>query len=105
MKFESSSLVRYILVAATMLMTASHLFGQAASGTVNGTVGDNTGAVIPEVAVTITNEGTGFTRTVITNQNGQYVAEFFPIGAIRIIAQKSGFTTLERRGVQLTAER
>ncbi|MGA3237587.1 MAG: TonB-dependent receptor [Bryobacteraceae bacterium] len=109
MKFETSkierksSLIGYILVAAMMLATAVHLFGQAASGTINGTVGDNTGAVIPEVLVTVTNEGTGFTRTVTTNQNGQYVAEFFPIGAIRITAQKSGFTTLERRGVQLTA--
>ncbi len=94
------------ILIGTLLLTAGFvcmLFGQAASGTVSGTVTDNTGAIIPGASVTVTNEGTGFTRTVTTNQNGQYVAEFFPIGRIRITAQKTGFTTLERRGAELTA--
>ncbi len=85
------------------LVFSCRLFGQAASGSVNGTVTDNTGAVVPEASVIVANEGTGFTRTVTTNVNGQYVAEFFPIGNIHITARKSGFTTLERRGVVLTA--
>jgi hypothetical protein len=85
------------------LAFSCRLFGQAASGTVNGTVTDNTGAVVPEASIIVSNEGTGFTRTVTTNVNGQYVAEFFPIGNLQITARKSGFTTLERRGVVLTA--
>lgn len=84
-------------------MFASTLSGQAASGTINGTITDNTGSVIPDVLVTLANEGTGFTRNVTTNQSGQYVAEFFPIGKIRITAQKAGFSKLERKGVELTA--
>ncbi len=88
---------------ALFLLAACNLFGQAASGTIGGTVTDNTGAAIPDVSVTLTNEGTGFARTVVSNQNGQYVAEFFPIGRIRITAQKSGFARLERRGAELTA--
>ena len=91
------------LLLTLFLASASSMFGQAASGTVGGKVSDNTGAVVPDVTVTITNEGTGFTRTVTTNQSGQYVAEFFPIGRIRIVARKSGFNTLERRGAELTA--
>jgi len=86
-------------IVILLLAFSCGLFGQAASGTVNGIVTDNTGAVVPEASIVVSNEGTGFTRTVTSNVNGQYVAEFFPIGNIRITAQKSGFTTLERRGV------
>ncbi len=96
-------LVGPALLASVILASACNVFGQAASGTVDGKLTDNTGAVIPDVSVTLTNEGTGFTRTVTSNQNGQYVAEFFPIGRIRIVARKSGFSTLERRGAELTA--
>src|SRR5271154_6557393 len=84
-------LARYVLLATILLATACDLFGQAASGTVGGKITDNTGAVVPDVAVTLTNESTGFARTVSSNQSGQYVAEFFPIGRIRIVARKSGF--------------
>lgn len=94
------SFVATVIFAACF---ARALFGQAASGTITGTVTDNSGAVIPEVSVTLVNEATGFTRTVPTNQSGQYVAEFFPIGPVRITATKAGFATLERRGITLTA--
>jgi hypothetical protein len=93
----------YMMSAAMTLAGAGDLLGQAASGTVNGTLTDAGSAAVPDVSVTVTNEGTGFTRTVTTNQNGQYVVEFFPIGMIRINAQKAGFAKLERRGVELTA--
>jgi Carboxypeptidase regulatory-like domain/TonB-dependent Receptor Plug Domain len=101
MRFESIKV--YVFLVATTFALAASLFGQAASSTVTGTVTDNTGAVVPEASVTVMNEGTGFTRTVPTNQNGQYVAEFFPVGRIRITVTKPGFETLERTGVQLTA--
>ena len=41
------------------LAFSSRLFGQAASGTVNGIVTDNTGAVVPEASIIVSNEGTG----------------------------------------------
>src|ERR1700742_1592029 len=88
-----------VVTVISAVCFARFLFGQAASGTITGTVTDNSGAVVPEVSVTLVNEATGFTRTISTNQNGQYVAEFFPIGSVRITAAKAGFTKLERRGI------
>ena len=101
MRFKS--IQAYVLLATMTFALEPALFGQAASSTVTGTVTDNSGSVIPEASVTITNEGTGFTRTVPTNQNGEYVAEFFPVGRIRISVTKQGFAKLDRTGVELTA--
>ena len=47
---------------------------QALSGSIVGTLTDSQGAGIPSAKVALKNEGTGYTRTVETNQSGQYVA-------------------------------
>ncbi len=46
------------------------------NATVNGTVGDATGALIPGVEVTATNVNTGIVTTVLTNEAGSYRPNF-----------------------------
>ncbi len=94
-------LALYAALGAALLSPA--VFGQALSGTVAGTVTDQASAVIPGAKVTVTNEGTRFTRTVETNQNGQYVVTSFPPGRLRLEVQVPGFQKLIREGVELTA--
>ena len=84
-------------------IVAAGLYGQALSGTIVGTVTDAAGAVVPAAKVTLTNVGTSFTRTVETNQSGQYVANNFPTGEASLTVEKEGFQKLRRRGVVLTA--
>jgi len=86
-----------------LLLSCIVVFGQALSGTVVGTVTDAAGAVVPNAKVTIVNEGTGFTRTVETNQSGQYVGNNFPTGQISLTVEQQGFQKLHRTGVVLTA--
>ena len=93
----------WFLVACGLLLSATALFGQAQSGTVVGTVTDQSGSVVPEANVTIVNDGTQFTRIVTTNAQGQYSANAFPTGALTITVEREGFAKLVRSGVQLTA--
>ena len=58
---------------------------QAVSGTILGTVTDPTGAVISNAKVTLVNEGTGLTRTVTTDANGEYTAPSLPTGSYTVI--------------------
>jgi hypothetical protein len=79
------------------------LFSQVQSGSIVGAVSDQGGAAVANAKVTLVNEGTNFTRTVNTNDSGQYVATSVPTGAYTITAEMQGFQKLVRSGLQLTA--
>src|SRR5271166_1130687 len=64
-------LVSWVMLAMIVLGSAP-AHGQLDAGTINGTVTDSSGAVIPGVEVVITNKGTGQSRTTVTNQTGSY---------------------------------
>ena len=69
--------VKKSLYGATVLIlllafVSAMAFGQAETGMVAGTAQDPTGAVIPNATVTLTNTGTGATRTAKTGPNGEY---------------------------------
>jgi outer membrane receptor protein involved in Fe transport len=67
-----------------------------------GTITDSTGAAIPKANVTITQTDTGFVRTVVTNDSGNYRADFLPIGPYRVSVTANGFKKLDREGLTLT---
>jgi hypothetical protein len=57
-----------------MLLASAAAFGQGAyTAQVRGTVTDQTGAVVPNAKLTITNDGTGISVSASTDGNGQYV--------------------------------
>ena len=79
--------------------------GQVTTGSVNGTVKDSAGAVLPGVSIKLMNTDTGLTRTVIADELGRYNAVQLPLGAYEITAELPGFQMAVRRGVTLTIGR
>jgi predicted porin len=67
----------------------------------SGVVTDQTGAPIPEVAVTIRSVDTGETRTIPTDGGGRYQASGLPPGRFEIRAAKRGFADETRTGISL----
>lgn len=82
------------LVGLTLLFCAL-AFGQG-TGTIVGTVADESGAVIPNATITITNKATGVTRAATSNAEGYYSAPSLLAGDYQVKAEASGFRTLER---------
>jgi hypothetical protein len=78
---------------------------QAINGTIEGTVVDDQGAVLPGVTVTVTNLDTGDARGVVTNDSGLYRAPLLPLGTYRVAAELQGFRKFEQTGVLLSAGR
>src|SRR3712207_4580481 len=79
--------------------------GQTGSGTIQGTVSDPTGAVIPGAAVTATNIGTGVQTPRSTTAAGLYVLAPLPPGQYNVQVTASGFQpqTFERITVDALA--
>src|SRR5262245_14048576 len=74
--------------------------GYAQDATLNGTVTDSTGGVLPGVTITATNEETGNTFVATTDGSGEFRVPV-RIGVYRLTAELQGFTTVTRTGVQI----
>jgi len=94
--------LRPLLVAALSLCVAVTGFAQSTnSADLRGTVTDSTGAVIPNVTVTITDVDTGVATVLTTNASGIYDSVSIRPGKYRITFSKEGFSKLVRDGIVL----
>jgi len=76
---------------------------QEITGSVFGTVVDKSGAIVSGATVTVenTDKNDAVIRVVMTNENGDFVVQFLPIGHYTFVAETKGFKKAERRGVTL----
>jgi hypothetical protein len=72
-----------------------------ATAQINGSVQDQSGAVLPGVEITATQTDTGISRTTITNETGSYVLPTLPLGPYRLEAALPGFRSFAQRGIVL----
>ncbi|HUF11362.1 MAG TPA: carboxypeptidase regulatory-like domain-containing protein [Rhodothermales bacterium] len=95
---------RNIFQAILCLILATGMaFAQTTSttGEINGTVADNTGAVLPGVTVTATNTQTGLVRTTVTTSEGQYTVALLPPGIYTVQAELAGLGAARRENVRV----
>jgi hypothetical protein len=77
---------------------------QVDQGAITGFVEDSSGAVIPNVQVTVNNVDTGLTFQVKTNGSGVYVVAPLKIGNYTVTATASGFKTVTRENLHVDAQ-
>src|SRR5258705_770596 len=88
---------RVVLIGAILLLPVA-AFAQEA--VLTGTVTDSSGAVLPGVTITATNEATGNTFVGVTLETGTYRIPV-RVGMYRIAAELSGFSPAAREGIQM----
>jgi len=82
--------VLFVLVTAT-----GHLLAQAtATGTLQGTISDQSQALVAGAQVTATFKATGVTRSATTSGSGTYRFDFVPAGTYQIKVVKQGFASV-----------
>jgi outer membrane receptor protein involved in Fe transport len=90
------------LIAAAAALASSPAFAQRITGTLVGTVKDDTGAVLPGVTVAISGEKIVGSQTTVTNSEGFYRFIALPPGGYELSFSLSGFATLKRAGVKVS---
>ena len=104
--FPSRSLSRpiklFTLAVLLAFLAGIPAAGQYTTASLGGTVEDPAGAVVPDATVTVQNEGTGLTRTVMTQANGTFLFPALTIGNYKLTVTKQGFTTYVQTGIVLT---
>jgi len=101
---ERKLMRRVVLAAFTLLVSLfpfTLAFGQSTSATVSGTVSDPSGAVLPGVSVTATNNGTAVASSNVTNEAGAYSIPGLLPGAYTVSAELPGFQKATYTNVQL----
>lgn len=80
-----------LLCLATCLLVPSGILAQTLEGSISGLVTDSTGAVIPGVALEVTDIERNVSFETSTNEAGFYLLAPLPPGEYRITAQSDGF--------------
>jgi len=87
----------FLVIAAIMLLFGSLAIAQTniASGSIQGQITDQNGAVVPNAKVTITNVATAQSETFTTNASGNFAAGALQPGTYKVRVEAAGFKATE----------
>src|SRR5439155_9696197 len=91
----------FLAVSVAILLWCAPIFSQTANGRISGTVKDQSGALIPGAAVTITDVARGVARNLTTDEAGAYSAPNLIPGTYTIRAEFGGFRAFQRENIRL----
>src|SRR5262249_10570984 len=91
------------IIVATLAIAVMAVAGPAAAqqttGSIQGRIVDAQKAAVPGVTVTAKSNGTGFTRSEVTDAEGIYRLNGLPVGPYDVHAELSGFEKFDRKDV------
>ena len=74
-----------------LILFAASVYGQVRLGSLRGIISDSNGAVMPDVAVRVTNSATNVATTTTTTSAGVYSLTNLPVGEYQVEAEAKGF--------------
>ena len=90
-----------VLFSVLILLLSSMSLAQVDQGRIGGIVKDSTGAVIPGVTITATNEKTGEQRTASTDDIGGFLITALKPSSYTVKAELPGFAPAQTTALQL----
>ena len=98
------SLLRTLLILTSCLcIVSTHLYAQAL-GVMTGSVTDPSGAAVPRARITATETGTGFERSIATDDTGHYTLPSLRPTDYSLTVEATGFAKYIQRNVRLIAD-
>jgi len=93
-----------LVVPAVFFLTSAPLHAQADTGSIQGTIRDQSGAVFPGAKVILTNEGTNLTITVTAGGDGSYIFSPIKIGIYAVSGEAPGFAKAVQSHITLNLQ-
>jgi carboxypeptidase family protein len=94
------SMLKLIAVlAVSLVILLPFSFAQTTTGDIDGTVTDQSGAMLPGCALTLTDQANGAVRKTTSNAQGNFSFLQVPAGTYTISATKEGFKALSQKDV------
>src|SRR5687767_1059930 len=93
----------FVGVVLLSIFSATELLAQSTQSSILGAVTDPSGAPVVGAEITVTNEGTNFVRTIITDESGDYRVSGLEPGFYRVTVTVAGFKTFDQSRVDLAS--
>jgi hypothetical protein len=92
----------FLAMALLLMLPSRTVFAQYDLGSLVGTIHDPSGAAIPNVTITVTNDATGIATVVKTDPSGDYDVPSLRVGVYTISASASGFSIAEAKSITVS---
>jgi carboxypeptidase family protein/TonB-dependent receptor-like protein len=89
-------------LSVLLLLAAGPLAAQTTTGSISGTITDESKAVLPGATITVTNTQTGAARTIVADERGRYHAFNLAPGTYDVSAELQGFSPTARKAIEVT---
>src|SRR5262245_58291803 len=100
--FRHSRCFPLALLTCAFLLIAATARAQSPTGTLDGIIVDQSGAVLPGVTVKVVSVRTGTTRTTVTDEKGMFRNPLLPVGDYELTAELNGFQLRKLSDLQVT---
>src|SRR5258707_10759321 len=94
---------RTFLLVFLSLVASSLLFAQRDLGTITGTITDAQGAVVPNAKITISEDATGLTTSLQSNESGSFTRPAMKAGVYTVTVEASGFQKAQQKNVVINS--
>jgi hypothetical protein len=98
---RSIRLIAILMFSSLTLLSGMPGRAQVSTASLNGTVQDNTGALIPGAKIVVTQTQTNFTTTTVSGPDGAFRVSSIPVGPYVTRVTKDGFADYEQSGIVL----
>jgi hypothetical protein len=96
--------IRSLAFSLAFCLCVQWVSGQSTTGSIVGTVIDPSGAVVPDVSITVIDLGTNIATKASTDSHGSYVVTPLAIGIYSIAFEKKGFKKSVNSGIRVDVQ-
>jgi outer membrane receptor protein involved in Fe transport len=94
---------RSLIFLPALFLLAAVAHSQTSTGSVQGTVTDQSGAIVVNAPVVLTNIDTGNSQNAVTNSTGAYSFPVVDVGHYTLAVTQTGFKAYKQSGLQVSA--